>query len=190
MAAPVSKDMIFTHKQRVSLAFALLTTASCLSVFAQQGLSLHAAHASNALNELRDKRRALLVVFRSRVFEVNDRERAIMEDVLKADPQPKGRNATVYNQLAHKLNNYVRKYKSLTAAEGLADADYIIYFNVVEYRKILNVVYPYGELFVIVKGSPEKLKPPRVVWRADKVLFADDAIGDLIRDLKAIRGES
>ena len=112
-----------------------------------------------------------------------------MEDVLKADPQPKGRNASVYNQLAQKLNSYVNKYKSLTAAEGLADADYIIYFNVVEYRRILDAVYPYGELFVIVKGSPAQLKPPHVVWRADKVLFAGDAIGDLIKELKAVRGE-
>jgi len=182
--------MIFTRKQRVLIAFALLITASCLSAFAQQDLSLKSAHASDALNELRNKRRALLVVFRSRVLDVSDHERALMDDVLKADPQPKGRNATVYNQLAHKLNNYVRKYKSLTAAAGLADAEYIIYFNVVEYRKILNTVYPYGELFVIVKGSPEQLKPPRVVWRANRVLFADDAIGDLIKELKAIRGES
>jgi len=181
--------MIFTRKQGVLLAFALLTTASCLPAFTQQALSPQSAHASTTFNELRDKHRALLVVFRSRVLDVNDRERAIIEDVLKADPQPKGRNRGVYNQLAHKLNNYVRKYKSLTAAEGLADAEYIIYFNVVEFRKILNVVYPYGELFVIVKGSPEQLKPPRIVWRANKVLFADDAIGDLIRDLKAIRGE-
>jgi len=42
---------------------------------------------------------------------------------------------------------------------------------------------------VIVKGSPEQLKPPRVVWRADKVLFAGDAIGNLIKELKAVRGE-
>ena len=41
--------------------------------------------------------------------------------------------------------------------DRIADADYIIYFNVVEYRKILDTVYPYGELFVIVKGSPQQL---------------------------------
>jgi len=61
---------------------------------------------------------------------------------------------------------------------------------VVEYRRILNAVYPYGELFVIVKGSPQDSKPPRIVWRAKKVLFAGDAIRDLIRDLKAFRGET
>lgn len=182
--------MISTRKQTVIVLCALLSVGSCIAVTAQQDdVALKSAHAGNALNELRDKRRALLVVFRSRVLDVSDRERAIMDDVLKADPQPKGRNLWVYSLLAHKLNNYVRKYKSLTAAAGLADADYIIYFNVVEYRKILNTVYPYGELFVIVKGSPEQSKPPRVVWREGRVLFADDAIGDLIKDLKAIRGE-
>ena len=78
----------------------------------------------------------------------------------------------------------------MSAASDLAEADYVIFFNVVEFRRILNVPYPYGELFVIAKGSPEKLKPPRIVWRAKKMLIAEDAIGDLIRDLKAVRGES
>lgn len=144
----------------------------------------------NSLSEIRDKQSALLVVFRSRVLDVEDRERAIIEDVLKADPHPKGRYRWVYSQLARKLNNYIRKYRSLTPARQLAEADYVIFFNVVEFRRILNTPYPYGELFVIVKGSPETLKPPRVVWRARKMLIAEDAIGDLIKDLKAVRGES
>ena len=143
----------------------------------------------NSLAEVRDKHNALLVVFKSRVLEVGNRERAIIDDVLKADPHPQGRYRWIYSQLARKLNNYINKYKSLNAATELSDADYVIFFNVVEVRRILNTPYPYGELFVIVKGSPEKLKPPRVVWRARKVLYAEDAIGDLIKDLKAIRGE-
>ena len=144
----------------------------------------------NSLAEVRDKRNVLLVVFKSRVLDVEDRERAIIEDVLKADPNPQGRYRWVYSQLAKKLNKYINKYKSLNAASELSDADYVIFFNVVEFRRILNMSYPYGELFVIVKGSPEKLKPPRVIWRAGKVLYAEDAIGDLIKDLKAIRGET
>jgi hypothetical protein len=92
--------------------------------------------------------------------------------------------------MARKLNQYMDKYGSLTAAEGLADAEYVIYFNVVEFRRILDSVYPYGELFVIVKGSPEHRKPPRIVWRANKVRFAGDVIEDLIKDLKVVRGES
>ena len=144
---------------------------------------------TNALAEVRDKRSALLVVFKSRVVDVADREGAIIDDVLRADPKPEGRYRWVYSQLARKLNKYIHKYKSLSPASELSNADYVIFFNVVEIRKILNSPYPYGELFVIVKGSPEKLKPPRIVWRARKVLYAEDAIGDLIRDLKAVRGE-
>ena len=146
----------------------------------------------NSLAEVREKRNVLLVVFKSRVIDVNvdDRERGLIEDVLKADPQPKGRYRWVYSQIAAKLNKYMHKYKSLSAATDLSDADYVIFFNVVEFRRILNTIYPYGELFVIVKGSPETLKPPRVVWKARKVLFAEDAIGDLIKDLKALRGET
>lgn len=143
----------------------------------------------NSLEEVRDKRNALLVVYKSRVIDAGDRERAIIDDVLKADPQPKGRYRWVYTQLAKKLNKYISKYNSIRAARELSEADYVIFFNVVEFRRILDTRYPYGELFVIVKGSPETLKPPRVVWRAKKVLFAEDAIGELIKDLKAVRGE-
>lgn len=144
----------------------------------------------NSLEEVRYKRSALLVVFKSRVLDVDNRERGIIDDVLKADPEPKGRYRWVYTQLAKKLNKYINKYNSLTPARALSDADYVIFFNVVEFRRILDTAYPYGELFVIVKGSPEKRKPPRVIWRARKVLIAEDAIGDLIKDLKALRGET
>ena len=96
-----------------------------------------------------------------------------------------------YGQIARKLNSYIRKYGSLSPAQDLSDADYVIYFNLIEYRRILNTIYPFGELFVIVKGSPEtQKKPPRVIWKAKKILWAADAIGDLIKELKVLRGES
>lgn len=163
----------------------LLVLLLCISAAAQAP----EVAAVNSLEEVRDKRNALLVVYKSRVIDAGDRERAIIEDVLKADPEPKGRYRWVYTQLAKKLNKYIDKYNSLSPARELSEADYVIFFNVVEFRRILNTPYPFGELFVIVKGSPETLKPPRVVWRARKVLYAEDAIGDLIKDLKAIRGE-
>jgi hypothetical protein len=165
----------------------LLFLIFCFSTVAQSP-----AIEGNSLEEVRDKRAALLVVFKSRVIDVDvgDRERAIIDDVLKADPEPKGRYRWVYTQMAKKLNKYINKYNSLSPAKSLSEADYVIFFNVVEFRRILDTAYPYGELFVIVKGSPEKLKPPHVVWRARKVLVAEDAIGDLIKDLKTLRGET
>lgn len=164
----------------------LIILLLCFSAVAQAPDVPHV----NSLEEVRDKRNALLVVYKSRVIDAGDRERAIIEDVLKADPEPKGRYRWVYMQLARKLNKYINKYQSLHPVRELSEADYVIFFNVVEFRRILNTPYPFGELFVIVKGSPETLKPPRVVWRARKVLYAEDAIGDLIKDLKTIRGES
>ena len=181
------------HEQLIVLAGVVLASVFVLpvSVRAQKrAVKLGSAHAGDSLTELRDKHRALLVVFRSRVLDATGGERAIIEDVLKADPEPKGRFRWVYNQLAKKLDKYMRQHGSLIPAETLADADYVIYFNVVEFRRILDAVYPYGELFVIVKGRPEELKPPRVVWRANKVRFAGDAISELIKELKLIRGES
>jgi hypothetical protein len=181
--------MVCFRKQHALPLLFVLALATC-AVAQDNTARVRSAHAGSSLAEVRDKHRALLVVFRSRVLDVTGNERAIMEDVLKADPRPKGRFRWVHTQLARKLDKYTEKYRSLVPAEGLADADYVIYFNVVEFRRILDTVYPYGELFVIVKGSPEQLKPPRVVWRANKVLFAEDAIGNLIKELKAIRGES
>jgi hypothetical protein len=169
---------------------ALVVLAVSLSVMAQEEPAVvNSSEYVGSLVDLRDKKRALLVVFKSRVIDVNNPERAIIDDVLKAHPLPKGRYRWVYTGLAGKLNKYIRKYRSLWAARDLADADYVIFFNVVEFRRILNTIYPYGELFVIIKGSPQDLRPPRVVWRAKKVQFAGDAIGDLIKDLKVMRGE-
>jgi hypothetical protein len=160
---------------------------SCLSVTAQDS---PASNHAGSLAELRDKQRALLVVFKSRVVDVNGDDRPIIDDVLKGDRTARGRYAWVYNDLAGKLNKYINKHGSMLPARNLADAEYVIFFNVVEFRRILNALYAYGELFVIVKGSPQDLKPPRIVWRAKKVLISTDAIRDLIKDLKAFRGES
>jgi hypothetical protein len=162
----------------------------CFSASAQPTVGETAPPPANSLAEVRNMQYALLVVFKSRVLDLTDREGAIIQDVLKADPKPTGRYRWVYGLIARKLNKYMRKHKSLSPAFELAQADYVIYFNVVEFRRILYTYYPYGELFVIIKGSPEKLQPPRVVWRTKKMLFAEDAIGDLIKDLKILRGES
>jgi len=171
------------HRQ---LGFSFLLLAFFLPmVCPQQG---PATTNSGFLLEVRDKRKALLLVFRSGVLDASDNEHTIIDQVLKADPQPKGRNLWAYTQLAGKLNSYIRKYRSLTAAHDLSEADYIIYFNLIEFRRILNTYYPYGELFVIAKGSTRT--PPRIIWKARKILWAGDAIGDLIKDLKTVRGES
>ena len=182
-----NRSVQFTQ-QKLILLIALVVLSSSSHTHAQE--TTKPSPALNSLSEVRDKRNALLMVFRSQVLDVGDNDRAIIDDVLKADPEPKGRNRWVYGQIASRLNKYIRKYRSLTPARELSDADYVIFFNVIEYRRILNTIYPYGELFVIVKGSQVPQKPPRVVWKARKILFAGDAIGDFIKELRAVRGET
>jgi hypothetical protein len=172
------------------LLVAILALVWCLSASAQNvAPKARADHSGDSLAEIRDKQRALLIVFRSNVLDAANDERAIIDLVLKANPQPRGRYQWVYGALARRLNAYIRKHQSMTAAHELGDADYVIFFDLLEYRRILNTVYPFGELFVIIKGSPDSQKPPRVIWRSRKAQFAQDAISELIRELKLTRGE-
>jgi hypothetical protein len=179
----------FCFKRCLCAVFLVLAT-SFFAVAQEEPAVVNTSSYVGSLSELRDKQRGLLLVFKSRVVSVNDRDRAIIDDVLKAEPYPEGRYRLVYNELARKLNKYIRKYGSMSPARDLSDAEYVIFFNVVEFRRILNAIYPYGELFVIVKGSPQDLKPPRIVWRARKVMVSTDALSDFIKDLKTMRGES
>jgi hypothetical protein len=80
----------------------------CFSAMAQAPAG-EGAHV-NSLAEVRDMRNVLLLVFHSRVLDVSDRERTIIQDVLKAQPTPKAHFRWIYMQLARKLNKYIEKY--------------------------------------------------------------------------------
>ncbi len=153
--------IVFAIRAGLMLSTCLLLT--CLTTAAQKVSEVsRSADLTTSLHELRDKRSALLLVFRSGIVTVQNDDETILDLILKSDPEPKGRYQSVYGIMAKKLNKYISKYKSLTAAHTITEADYIIFFNLLEYRRILNTVYPYGELFVILKGSPETQKPPHI----------------------------
>ena len=63
----------------------------------------------------------------------------------------------------------------------------VIFFNVVGIGDT-GTVYPWRALRE--KGSQETQKPPRVVWKAKKILWAGDAINDFIKELRLLRGET
>jgi hypothetical protein len=141
-----------------------------------------------SLMDIRGKKRALLLVLRLGVVDTEDNERPIIELALKSEPNDT-RYRLVYGTLGKRLNVYIRKYRSMTPATQVRDADYIILFNLLEYRTILNTTYPYGELFVVIKGSPDDQTPPRIVWKSKKVQWAGDAVNDLIKQMRIVRGE-
>src|SRR5204862_7296522 len=146
----------------------------CLFANAQQTGIASISHSQNSLSEIADKQRALLIVFRSTIIDARDNQQAIIDSALRADPRPRRGYQMAYGAMAKKLNSYIRKYRSLSAASEIGDADYVIGFNLVEFRHVLNVTYPYGELFVITKGNPEAQILPRVIWKSKKVEWAED----------------
>ena len=174
-----------------ALAFAALIAVAlvCSNATAQQ--RFRAANETNtgSLSAIRLRDKGLVVVLKSSVIAADETDSFIIESVLKADPESTGRHQIVYGTLARKLNSYIRKYKSLSAATDLGEADFVIFFSLVEYRRILNSTYPFGELFVIVKGEPGMQRPPRIIWKSRKVIWAGDAINDFLKDLKNTRGE-
>lgn len=188
----ITSGFVNSAWKNLGLIFATLTVLSlCL---AEANAQNHLPGAGDnqlggSLSEIGVEDKALLVVLKSSVISADETDRSIIDLVLKSDSEPKPRHQMVFGTLAKKLNGYIRKYKSLSAAAHLSEADLVIFFSLIEYRQILNVTYPFGELFIIVKGEPHARQPPRIVWKSRKVLWAGDAIDEFLRDLKNTRGE-
>lgn len=142
-----------------------------------------------SLDELKDKQRVLLVVTRSSVIDSRGLGKSVIADAYKADPRHTRRYRYTFNSIALKLNKYIRKYQSISAVDQIADADYILLFNLLEYRRSLGAAYPYGEMYAILNQPPASEHPPRIVWKAKKVMWAEDAANEFIKSLKAVRGE-
>lgn len=142
-----------------------------------------------SLDELRGKQRALLLVKRSLVLDAKDLGRSIIEEAYQADRRGNNTNRFVFGTIGRKLNEYIRKHKSMSAVERATDADFIIFFNLLEHRRMLYSYYPYGEMFVILNQPQGSNLAPRIVWKTDRVLWAEDAAKKFIKELKRVRGE-
>jgi hypothetical protein len=142
-----------------------------------------------SVQELRDSRRVLLMVRRSNVVDSRGMARTILTEAYRTDADTRARYPRLFNLLAHKLNKYMQKYQSISAVRDVSQADFIVFFNLLEYRRPLGIPYPYGELFVILNDR-SGTRPPRIVWKTRKnSVWAEDAIEDFLKDLKAVRGE-
>lgn len=173
--------------------FILLFGACAASVSAQQHAFAENHEASvNSLAEIRDKRRVMLVARRSQVVDASGSIQTILEQVYKSTgaSAPRGyHHRYAFDTIARQLNKYIRKHKSISAADGVDDADFIIYFNVLEMRRSLGTFYPYGEMYVIRNEAGDNPQP-RVIWRSKKgSMWAEDAAKDFLKELRAVRGE-
>ncbi|HEY6187814.1 MAG TPA: hypothetical protein VIW80_09060 [Pyrinomonadaceae bacterium] len=145
--------------------------------------------AQGSLMEIKERRRAFLIVVRSSVIDADDSGASIVKEALETDARDARRHFYPYNVIARKLNEYMRKHHSMSAVDEVWQADYIIYFNLVQYRRTINGVYPYGELYVILNRGADDAKPARIIWKTKKILWAEDAVKEFLSELKRTRGE-
>jgi hypothetical protein len=169
----------------------LVVLLSCTTpVWAQQDSADETSIVTGSLEELRNRRRVLLLVQRSNVIDSRGSAKTVLNEAYKSGRDARLRYPRVYNLIAQKLNKYMQKYQSISAAIDVSDADFIIFFNLLEYRRPLGYPHAYGEMFVILNDKSSGGQP-RIIWKTRKnSVWVEDAIGDLIRDLRAARGES
>lgn len=140
-----------------------------------------------SISELINKRRALLLIKRSAIVDARGGINSMIEEALKSDPRMSRRYRLTYNIIAGKLNKFMRKYKTMSAARTMEEADYVIFFNLLEYRRPLGIPHPFGELFVIANPRTGAQGGPRLVWKSRKAQWAEDAVDELLDDLKLVR---
>lgn len=143
-----------------------------------------------SLAELKNRRRVLLLVRRSAVVDSRGGADALLKEAYAAGAAGAPiRYPRIYNLLAQHLNRYMSRHQSISAVRSVPDAEFIIFFNLLEYRYPLGHPYPYGEMFVILNDTAQGRRP-RVIWKTRKnSMWVEDAIKELIRDLKTVRGE-
>ena len=139
--------------------------------------------------ELKESQRVALLIKKSSVINASQSDDPIIDEVLHSDLRESLKHRYVYRLIGRKLNSYMRKYRTLRAVNEIAEADFIVYFKLVEYRRQLNGVYPYGELFIIANPAQNESRPARIVWKTKKVMFAEDAIKEFVKELRRVRQE-
>lgn len=177
------------HIKTILLLLGLLMVCLSRAQSQQQSFDANDGVVTGSLMELRAKRRVFLLVSRSVVIDTRGQAESILKEVYRHDPVSPQRFARTYNTIAGKLNKYMSKYGGISAARSISEAEFIVFFNLLEYRRPFGQPYPYGEMFVILNDS-SGIKRPHIIWKTRKSpVWAEDAINEFIKDLKATRGE-
>ncbi|HEV7843453.1 MAG TPA: hypothetical protein VGO69_07130 [Pyrinomonadaceae bacterium] len=170
---------------RFIISFAIII--SCAASFPSQERDSEFGDSvvNGSLAELRDKHKVLLIVRRGALLDARGAEASVLSEVYK-EGNLRSAYPRTYNMIARKLNKYMKENGSITASSNLSDADFILFFNVLEIRRPLGTPYAYGELFIILNVKSK----PRILWKTrSSGMFVDDAVSDFISELKTMRGE-
>ena len=147
--------------------------------------------ARGELSEIRDRRRALVVVSRSYSVDTRGPLRGVFEEVFEKPARAVLRHEYAYELVARRLERYEREYGGLEIVETLEEADFVIVYKVVALHRSFSEDEPfvYGELFVFLNRAPERPQPA-LLWRTkgDHVP-PGEAVGAFLKSLKAVRGQ-
>ena len=177
---------------RALLCFALLACGAGLprAAAGQRPYARHESAPRGTLEGVKGLQRIALLVSRALVVDARDPALVALEDYRRAlDGRAPRQHDAAARRVADKINKYIRKYRSSTAVEDLADADLVLVYKVTGQRHsaIPDDPFIWGKLFVIAPGAD---RAPRVVWESegdDK--NPEDATGDFIKALRNARGE-
>ena len=132
----------------------------------------------------------MLLASKALVVDARDPALVALEDYRRAlsGSPPRQHNAAA-RLIATRVNKYIRKYGTATAADGPEDADLVLVFKVTGQRPSAIAAQPFvwGKMFVIAVGDD---RAPRVVWESegdDKQ--AEDAAEEFLKAFRAARGE-
>ncbi|HEX7315520.1 MAG TPA: hypothetical protein VF297_16490 [Pyrinomonadaceae bacterium] len=173
----------------------------CLALLASgAGRPCAAAHQKNyatdesvprgTLQDVKGLRRVALLVSRALVVDARDPALIALEDYRSAlDGRGPRQHDAAARRVADKVNKYIRKYRTSTAVESLAEADLVLVYKVTGQRRsaIPDDPFVWGKLFVI---ALDPNRTPRVVWESEgDDSNPEDATGDFIKAFKNARGE-
>ena len=190
----MAREALKAHTTRRAFAAALLfalVLCAAAGAPAQSTPDDEAGVARGELSEIRDKRRALLIVNRSYSIDTRGPLRSVVEEVFEKSGRVVLRQEYAHNLVSRKLERYEREHGGLKLVETLEEADFVIVYKVVALHRSFSEDEPfvYGEMFVFLKPTPERPQPV-LLWRTKGDHNSPgEAAGDFIKSLKAVRGE-
>jgi hypothetical protein len=193
--------MTTTHKTvGASLLLAALLACAAAAAAAphaaRQGASQRSAGLERgrvvrgSLAEVTGRRRVALLVSKALVVDAREPALVALEDYRRAlAGTPPSQHVAGARLVAGKLNKYIRKYRTMTAAEDYEEADLVLVFKVTAQRPsgIPTEPFVWGKMYVIAVGSDRE---PRVVWESGgDSTPPEKAAEDFLKAYRAARGE-
>lgn len=183
-----------THKNARACILVLAALLACamapLPAAAQRAGAREARVERGSLAEVTGFRRVALLVSKAMVVDAREPALVALEDYRRAlGGEPPRQHGAGARLIAGKVNKYIRKYGTMTAARSYDEADLFLVFKVTAQRRSGIAVQPFvwGKMYVVAVGTGGAA---RVVWESDgDSTPPEDAAEDFLKALRAARGE-